>query len=179
MKLKLVNGGADLQVSDETFGQKFNEALVHQVIVAYRNAGRSGTKAQKTKAEVRGGGSLSASTLLALGLLSVCLGGAALGAAIALPERRRALLAIAAATLPLAAACFHAGLEPTIVKYGQVFSAGQFLLSPDRANYLSPAALTMRFVLAWALAAALIALLQLRAWQALARRHTIDAYTTL
>ena len=117
---------------------------------------------------MRGGGSLSASTLLALGLLSVCLGGAALGAAIALPERRRALLAIAAATLPLAAACFHAGLEPTIVKYGQVFSAGQFLLSPDRANYLSPAALTMRFVLAWALAAALIALLQLRAWQSLA-----------
>ena len=56
MKLKIVNGGADLQVSDETFGQKFNEALVHQVIVAYRNAGRSGTKAQKTKAEVRGGG---------------------------------------------------------------------------------------------------------------------------
>ena len=56
MKLKIVNGGADLQVSDETFGQKFNESLVHQVIVAYRNAGRSGTKAQKTKAEVRGGG---------------------------------------------------------------------------------------------------------------------------
>ena len=35
---------------------KFNEALVHQVITAYRNAGRAGTKAQKTRAEVRGGG---------------------------------------------------------------------------------------------------------------------------
>jgi len=56
MKLKIVNGGSELQVSDAAFGQKFNEALVHQVIVAYRNAGRSGTKAQKTKAEVRGGG---------------------------------------------------------------------------------------------------------------------------
>lgn len=56
MKLKIVNGGAELQVSDETFGQKFNEALVHQVVTAYRNAGRSGTKAQKTRAEVRGGG---------------------------------------------------------------------------------------------------------------------------
>jgi large subunit ribosomal protein L4 len=56
MKLKIVNGGAELQVSDEAFGQKFNEALVHQVITAYRNAGRSGTKAQKTRAEVRGGG---------------------------------------------------------------------------------------------------------------------------
>ena len=56
MKLKIVNGGAELQVSDAAFGQKFNESLVHQVITAYRNAGRSGTKAQLTKAEVRGGG---------------------------------------------------------------------------------------------------------------------------
>jgi large subunit ribosomal protein L4 len=54
--LKLVNGGGELQVSDETFGQQFNEALVHQIITSYRNAGRSGTKAQKTRAEVRGGG---------------------------------------------------------------------------------------------------------------------------
>jgi large subunit ribosomal protein L4 len=50
MKLKMVNGGAELQVSDETFGRAFNEALVHQVITAYRNAGRAGTKAQKTRA---------------------------------------------------------------------------------------------------------------------------------
>ena len=56
MKLKIINGGAELQVSDEAFGQKFNEALIHQVITAYRNAGRAGTKAQKTRAEVRGGG---------------------------------------------------------------------------------------------------------------------------
>jgi large subunit ribosomal protein L4 len=56
MKLKMVDGGAELQVSDATFGRDFNEALVHQVITAYRNAGRSGTKAQKTRAEVSGGG---------------------------------------------------------------------------------------------------------------------------
>lgn len=56
MKLKIVNGGAELQVSDAAFGQKFNEALVHQVITAYRNGARAGTKAQLTKAEVRGGG---------------------------------------------------------------------------------------------------------------------------
>jgi len=56
MKLKIVNGGSELQVSDAAFGQKFNEALVHQVVTAYRNAGRAGTKAQKTRAEVRGGG---------------------------------------------------------------------------------------------------------------------------
>jgi large subunit ribosomal protein L4 len=56
MKLKIVNGGAELQVSDAAFGRKFNEALVHQVVTAYRNGGRAGTKAQLTKAEVRGGG---------------------------------------------------------------------------------------------------------------------------
>ena len=56
MKLKSVNGESTLQVSEATFGRKFNEALVHQVITAYRAAGRAGTKAQKSRAEVRGGG---------------------------------------------------------------------------------------------------------------------------
>jgi large subunit ribosomal protein L4 len=56
MKLKMVSGAAELQVSEATFGLKFNEALVHQVITAYRNAGRAGTKAQKSRAEVSGGG---------------------------------------------------------------------------------------------------------------------------
>ena len=56
MNLKLINGGAELAVSDATFGQDYNETLVHQVVVAYRNAGRAGTKRQKSRAEVRGGG---------------------------------------------------------------------------------------------------------------------------
>jgi large subunit ribosomal protein L4 len=56
MKLKMVSGAAELQVSEAAFGHEFNEALVHQVITAYRAAGRSGTKAQKSRAEVRGGG---------------------------------------------------------------------------------------------------------------------------
>jgi len=56
MKLKVANGGAELAVSDENFGREFNQALVFQVVNAYLAAGRSGTKAQKTRAEVRGGG---------------------------------------------------------------------------------------------------------------------------
>ena len=56
MKLKLVNGSGELQVSEGAFGTKFNEPLVHQVLTAYRAAGRAGTKAQKSRAEVRGGG---------------------------------------------------------------------------------------------------------------------------
>src|SRR5215469_3451715 len=54
--LKLVNGGGELQVSDHAFGQQFNEALVRQIVTAYRKAGRAGTKAQKSRAEVSGGG---------------------------------------------------------------------------------------------------------------------------
>src|SRR6201995_4251667 len=56
MNLKLVSGGEGPAVSDATFGQEYNETLVHQVVVAYRNAGRAGTKRQKSRAEVRGGG---------------------------------------------------------------------------------------------------------------------------
>ena len=41
MKLKLVNGSGALQVSEAAFGMKFNEPLVHQVLTAYRNAGRA------------------------------------------------------------------------------------------------------------------------------------------
>ena len=56
MKIKVVGGSSELQLSEATFGHEFNEALVHQVVTAYRNAGRAGTKAQLTKAEVSGGG---------------------------------------------------------------------------------------------------------------------------
>ena len=45
-----------LEVSEATFGREFNEALVHQVVVAYSAGARQGTKAQKTRSEVRGGG---------------------------------------------------------------------------------------------------------------------------
>jgi large subunit ribosomal protein L4 len=56
MKLKVANGGTELEVSDDTFGTRYNEALVHQLITQYRNGGRAGTKRQKSRAEVRGGG---------------------------------------------------------------------------------------------------------------------------
>jgi large subunit ribosomal protein L4 len=56
MKIKIAGGSNELQLSDAAFGHEYNEALVHQVVTAYRNAGRAGTKAQLTKAEVRGGG---------------------------------------------------------------------------------------------------------------------------
>jgi large subunit ribosomal protein L4 len=51
-----VQGGATLQVSDAVFGAEYKEALVHQVVTAYMAAARSGTKAQKNRSAVRGGG---------------------------------------------------------------------------------------------------------------------------
>ena len=45
-----------VQVSDETFDRPYSESLVHQVVTAYLAGGRAGTHAQKTRAQVRGGG---------------------------------------------------------------------------------------------------------------------------
>lgn len=54
MELAINNSKETLSVSDAVFGRDFSEDLVHQVVVAYRNAGRAGTKAQKTRSEVNG-----------------------------------------------------------------------------------------------------------------------------
>jgi large subunit ribosomal protein L4 len=47
---------AKVEVSDATFGKEFNEALVHQVVNAYLAGARQGTRAQKTRSDVAGGG---------------------------------------------------------------------------------------------------------------------------
>jgi large subunit ribosomal protein L4 len=54
MELAINNSKKTVSVSDAIFGREFSEDLVHQVVVAYRNAGRAGTKAQKTRSEVAG-----------------------------------------------------------------------------------------------------------------------------
>ena len=51
-----VNGAQAIEVSERTFGGEFNETLVHQAVVAYMAGGRQGTRAQKTRSEVSGGG---------------------------------------------------------------------------------------------------------------------------
>jgi len=59
MKLALAitnNGTENIEVSEAAFGRDFNEALVHQVVVAMMAGARAGTKQQKTRAEVSGGG---------------------------------------------------------------------------------------------------------------------------
>jgi large subunit ribosomal protein L4 len=54
MELAVIGSGKTLSVSDAVFGREFSEDLVHQVVVAFRNAGRAGTKAQLTRSEVSG-----------------------------------------------------------------------------------------------------------------------------
>jgi large subunit ribosomal protein L4 len=58
MKLQLKSAGpaSEIQLSDAAFGRAYNEDLIHQVVTAYMAAGRAGTKRQKSRAEVRGGG---------------------------------------------------------------------------------------------------------------------------
>ncbi|GAA4362153.1 50S ribosomal protein L4 [Kangiella marina] len=55
MELSLTSGGA-IKVSEVAFGREFNESLVHQVVVAYMAAARAGTRAQKNRSAVSGGG---------------------------------------------------------------------------------------------------------------------------
>lgn len=56
MELNLATGDKSVSVSDAVFSRPFNEALVHQIVTAYMAGGRAGTKAQKNRAAVRGGG---------------------------------------------------------------------------------------------------------------------------
>ena len=60
MELSIVKPGnaesGTVSVSDAAFAREYNEDLVHQVVTAYLAGGRQGTRAQKNRAAVRGGG---------------------------------------------------------------------------------------------------------------------------
>ncbi|MCY3803754.1 MAG: 50S ribosomal protein L4 [Gammaproteobacteria bacterium] len=56
MKLAIANTKSSVTVSDEIFARSFNEPLVHQAVTAYLAGARSGTKANKSRSDVRGGG---------------------------------------------------------------------------------------------------------------------------
>jgi large subunit ribosomal protein L4 len=56
MELEVAKQSSGVKVSDTAFGAEFKPALVHQVVTAYLAGGRAGTKAHKTRAQVRGGG---------------------------------------------------------------------------------------------------------------------------
>ncbi|MEM8547382.1 MAG: 50S ribosomal protein L4 [Pseudomonadota bacterium] len=56
MKLDIAGGKGGVEVSEQAFGADFNEPLIHQVVTAFLAGARSGTKRQKNRSDVRGGG---------------------------------------------------------------------------------------------------------------------------
>lgn len=56
MDIAIHNSNKKVSVSDDAFAASFNEALVHQLVVSYMATARAGTKAQKTRSQVSGGG---------------------------------------------------------------------------------------------------------------------------
>lgn len=116
---------------------------------------------------MRDGGSIIASSWLALYLLVTGMAGALAGRLLA---RRCALpwgwgVLLAAASLPLGYLLFDAATEPMIFKYGQVFSAAQFLFSQDREHYASGAQLAARYAAFQIGFTALIAFTQFPFWR--------------
>lgn len=87
MNLNLAAGAGTVEVADATFGKEFNEALVHQVVTAYLAGGRQGTRAQKNRSDVRGGGK-SHGVRKVLAVLVLVLSALRYGVAAASPSRR-------------------------------------------------------------------------------------------
>jgi len=56
MDIAIHNSNKKVSVSDDAFGASYNEALVHQLVVSYMASARAGTKAQKSRSAVSGGG---------------------------------------------------------------------------------------------------------------------------
>lgn len=87
-----------------------------------------------------------AASCLAFGAVGVCLAASSLSALVAEPRRWRSLVPAIGFGALLAPLALLTGLEESVIKYGKVFSALQFLLSTDRTQYVDGLALWMRFV---------------------------------
>jgi hypothetical protein len=109
-----------------------------------------------------GGGGPAASVFLLVYLLIACLAGSLLAAALGGGDRRTGLVVLAwtALSFPLAYLALLHGTESAVVKYGQTFSALQFLLSPDRGGLASGWSLFLRTLTAHTAAVALVVLVQ-------------------
>ncbi len=92
-------------------------------------------------------------------------------AAPAAPTLRAARLMVLVASLPLAALFLHLGLVDTLDKYGQQFSALQFLLSTDRQHYAAPAVIWLRYSVLHVLVSAALAFIQWPHFRAAPQRH--------
>lgn len=122
---------------------------------------------------MRGGGSITTTGLLGAAAVLTFASGSLVSASIAFKQRHLTGLALATAFAIAAYALYQAGTEPAIVKYGKVFSATQFLLSPDRSRYVTDGELLLRYAIAYLSLTAAVVFLQQRAWTAIAARTKV------
>ena len=120
---------------------------------------------------IRDNASFLSCSLIASGILMTCTTGMALGSALSTNKRRIALLILVGITSVVAAGALYAGLEPVLVKYDKVFSAIQFLLSPDREHYATNTALFSRFGLLYMGISSALAILVMRQWKLFQESH--------
>ena len=114
---------------------------------------------------IRDNGSLFNSSLIALGLLAFFVCSSLFSRSLSYRQFKASSIILMLLSATLSAACFWLGSEPMLNKYGQIFSAGQFLLSADRSHYVGGQELAGRYALAYALAVLLVAVGQMRYWQ--------------
>jgi len=117
---------------------------------------------------MRDGGSPLTSVLLAVGLWFAFAAASAVAASWAWRCRQRVSLAFALLSVFVVYGLVVAGTEPALVKYGKVFSALQFMLSPDRASYVGTGELILRYAVAYALLVGAVVALQYSPWRTIA-----------
>lgn len=121
-----------------------------------------------------GDASFLASCALAGAFFLTCLAASALSAALVVSKRTASLVGLSLASAVGAALLYWTGTETSIVKYGRVFSAFQFLLSTDREHYAQGASLMIRYALAFLMVCGGLAAVQWISWRELARTLLAD-----
>ena len=119
---------------------------------------------------MRNGGSLKASAVLGLAATLTFASGSVLSATLSLARHRPIGIAVAVACAVAAYLLYQTGSDTAVIKYGKVFSAMQFLLSPDRTRYVTGGELVARYAIAYLSLVAAVILLQQPAWRAIVAR---------
>lgn len=114
---------------------------------------------------MRGGGDLPYAMLLFAGVFLASLSATLLASLLARRSHIPAKLILIVVATTSSIACLWFGSEPMILKYGKVFSAWQFLLSPDRNNYIVGPQLWLHFAVVFTAYIALVALLHYPFWK--------------
>jgi hypothetical protein len=114
---------------------------------------------------MRGSGEFFYAMVLAAGVFLATLSATFLAFLLARRKHFSAMVVVVVVAAISSVACFWFGSEPMIFKYGKVFSAWQFLLSPNRNNYIVGSQLWFRFAVAFSAYIALVAILHYPFWK--------------